>query len=342
MALLPLKPDVKNLFIAGPFASDAYVQLSNYYGLSGNIVTILEGITDAVSPGTTIEHKVGFLPFRENINPIDWVTGDAHRYEVIIAVLGISNYLEGEEGDALASEFKGDRLDLSLPANQIEFLKKLRENGDKPIISIVLGGSPAFMEEVHENSDAVLWAWYPGEQGGTAVADVIFGKENPSGRLPISFPRRDQELPAYEDYSMTNRTYRYFKEEPFYPFGYGLSFTKFSYTNLTFSEGQATVTVKNEGETTGEEVVQLYLNFEVKGETMPNYALKAFERVSLEPGESQQVTFNLGDEMLTYYTSDGKQKLHMKDFKIYVGGSCPSPRAEELGSPACQILTPTR
>lgn len=329
--VLPLDPNMRSLFVTGPFATDTYVSMGNYYGMSGNIVTILEGLTNTVSPGTSIVHNVGFLPFSEINKPNAYLAGTAHRSDAIVIVLGTSCYLEGEEGDAIASKTKGDRLDLSLPKNQIDFLKQFREKGDKPIIAVVMGGSPAFMEEVHENADAVLWVWYPGEQGGTAVADVIFGKENPSGRLPISFPGKEQIIPAFEDYAMHNRTYRYFDEEPFYPFGFGLSFSKFSYSDLSVNEKTITVSVKNESDFEGEEVVQLYLNFSAKGIELPKYALKAFRRVLLKPGETRQIQFRLTNEMLVYYDNEGKQKKAKKEITVFVGGGCPSPRIIEFG-----------
>jgi len=330
--VLPLKSNLRNLSVLGPFATDSYVQLGNYHGLSGNVVTVLEGLINKVDAGTTIEYKVGFLPFTQNINPTGWVTSDAHRYDAIVVVMGISNMIEGEEGDALASEYKGDRLDLALPQNQIDFINKLRKNGDKPIITIMMGGSPVYMEDVHENSDAVLWVWYPGEQGGTALADILFGNENPSGRLPISFPRNDQQLPDYEDYSMHNRTYRYMTEEPFYPFGYGLSYTTFSYCDLHLDDPRnISVKVQNDGNVAGEEVVQLYLKTAVDGIAMPNYALKTFKRVRLDPGEEKTVGFSITDEMLVYYDDEGTKHFAKQNITVYIGGSCPSKRAVELG-----------
>ena len=162
---------------------------------------------------------------------------------------------------------KGDRFDVSLPANQVAFVKKMRENARKLVV-VVLSGSPVAMPEVHEVADAVVFAWYPGMEGGRAIADVLFGDAVPSGRLPLTFPKSMDQLPPYEDYSMEGRTYRFMKEEPLYPFGFGLSTTTFSYGPLELSQATigpdgeltASVSVSNQGELAGDEVVQLYVS----------------------------------------------------------------------------------
>jgi beta-glucosidase len=252
--------------------------------------------------------------------------------------------LEGEEGESIASPTFGDRLDYNLPKNQIDFLKKLREKNDKPIIAIITGGSPMNLAEVHELCDAVVLAWYPGEEGGNAVADVVFGKVSPSGKLPITFPKSLDQLPAYEDYHMAGRTYRYLAAEPMYPFGYGLSYAKFTYASVKLASAkiarnkpvEVTATVTNSGKVEGEEVVQLYLTHPPKaGAQTPLFALKGFQRVKLAPGASTTVRFTLTPEMLALIDAKGVAVNAAGPVKVWVGGALPSARSVALGaSPA--------
>jgi len=341
--VLPLKKDLRKLYLVGPYATSAEILLGNYYGVSANMVTILEGITGAVSAGTTVEYKYGFLPDRPNVNPIDWSTGDAGNFDATIVTLGISGLLEGEEGESVASPSKGDRFDLALPQCQIDYLKKIRAAaGDKPLIAIITGGSPVLMNEVYDLADAIIWVWYPGEQGGAAIADVIFGDVNPSGRLPLTFPKSVEQLPAYEDYSMTNRTYRYMKDDPFFPFGFGLSYTQFEYSAAKVSKPsvkkdeklQVEVMVKNTGSVKGEEVVQLYLTDVQASAPSPLYAMKGFKRVMLNAGESKTVSFEITPQMMELITAEGEAILEKGDFKVTIGGSSPGKRSAELGAAA--------
>lgn len=194
------------------------------------------------------------------------------------------------------------------------------------------------MEE--ENVPAIINAWYGGEAAGTAVADVLFGDYSPSGRLPVTFYKSDTDLPPFDDYSMQNRTYRYFKGEALYPFGFGLSYTKFSYNNLKLSKKtinknesvNAEVTVTNTGKIKGDEIVQLYLTHLENGVDVPLYSLKGFKRITLAPGASEKVNFKITPDMMKLVNEDGKSVLNSGDIKINIGGSLPSKRSEELGA----------
>ena len=338
--VLPLNKDIRNLYVLGPYATDGEILLGNYYGASGNLVTILEGIVSKVSLGSTVQYKHGFLADRENINPIDWSTGEAHDYDAIIVTMGISGLLEGEEGESIASPHKGDRPDIGLPENQVKYLKKLRSKGDKPIIVIMTGGSPISIPEVYDMADAIVWAWYPGEQGGNAIADVIFGDVNPSGRLSVTFPQSVDQLPPYEDYSMEGRTYKYMTEKPLFPFGFGLSYSKFEYKDIILNHEEikrrdtvkVVVQVKNVGDMSGEDVVQLYLTDVQSSVRTPAYTLCGFERVELSPGEQTTVTFEICPKMLRIIDKEGRSKYERGDFKVTVGGCSPGDRAIELGA----------
>jgi beta-glucosidase len=348
--VLPLRPDLGKYFVTGPNATSVEALLGNYYGVNGQMSTILEGLVSAVQPGSQIEYKQGALLDRPNINPIDWTTGEAKQTDAILVVLGITGVLEGEEGESIASAHTGDRLDYNLPQNQIDFLKKLRQGSKTPIIAIITGGSPMNLSEVHELADAVLLTWYPGEEGGNAVADLVFGKASPSGRLPVTFPKSLAQLPAYESYGMKGRTYRYLEAEPMYPFGYGLSYGKFTYSGAKLSATKTaknkpielTATVTNIGKMASEEVVQLYLTHPTKaGVQTPLFALKGYKRVRLAPGASQAVKFTLTPDMLALIGKDGTASVPSGPVTVWVGGSLPSSRSLALGAakPASAVLT---
>lgn len=338
--VLPLKKDTRYIYVVGPNATNAEVLLGNYYGVSDNLNTILAGIAAKVPPGCFIQYKQGCLLDRENINPIDWTTGEAKQADATIAVMGLSGNLEGEEGESIASATKGDRLDIGLPANQINFLKKLREGNTKPIIVIVTGGGPIAMPEVEELADAILFVWYPGEEGGNAVGDILYGDAVPSGRLPVTFPRSLDQLPPFEDYSMTGRTYRFMEKEPLYPFGFGLSYTSFSFSDLRLSTDQlqkgktlqVKVSVSNTGKLEAEEVVQLYVKPPRAAFRVPLASLRGVKRVLLAPGRTQDVEFTLAPEDLSVVDDKGNLVQIGGEYEIVVGESSPSSRSEALGA----------
>ena len=349
--ILPLDRNIRNLYVTGPFASSSEVLLGNYYGLSGKTTNILDGITANVSVGTTINYKQGILPYQANVNPIDWTTGEAKQMgDVIIAVMGLSGAYEGEEGEAIASPHKGDRLSLDLPEHQIAFLRKLRKDNDKPVIVVLTAGTPVNLTEIAELADAIVFAWYPGQEGGKAVADILFGERSPSGRLPITFPKSEAQLPPYDDYSMQGRTYRYMTQEPMYPFGFGLSYAQVKFDNITLGNTQAlasknepqenmtvTVNVTNTGEREFEEVVQLYLKTPDAGVSQPLHSLKGFTRIKLAAGQTEQVLFNIPKKHLYSINEQGKPVLLKGQYSVIVGNASPGNRSETLGAAKPQI-----
>lgn len=338
--VLPLDKNIKSLYVTGPFATSAEVLIGNYYGVSNNMVNMLEGITRKVSAGTSINYKPGCLPFGENLNPIDWTTGEAKFADAMIVCLGITQQMEGEEGDAIASPTKGDRFDLRLPANQISFLKKLRRNNKKPIIVILTGGSPMVIPEVEELADAILFAWYPGQEGGRAVGDIIFGERSPSGKLPITFPKNMDQLPPFEDYSMKERTYRYFTGEPLYPFGYGLSYSVFSYSGLAVSNASISkndslnvwVKLTNSGNVDADEVTQFYIQTPMSGVNQPISSLKGFVRKHVKAGQTITVNVTLKANDLLTYDDLGNKQLLKGNYTLIVGNASPGKRSLELGA----------
>ncbi|MDR1301909.1 MAG: glycoside hydrolase family 3 C-terminal domain-containing protein, partial [Treponema sp.] len=231
--LLPLKKKAQKILLIGPGAANPHTLLGNYYGISPRLVTILEGLAEKIHGeyGITLEYRQACLQYEKN-HPSNIIFGEATESDVIIGVFGLDGAMEGEEGDAIASNSNGDRETIELPPWQLEYLRKIRAGG-KPLILILTGGSPiAFPEDI---ADAILFVWYPGEQGGTAVADILFGDKAPSGKLPITFPASTAQLPPYDNYAMQGRTYRYMQEQPLYPFGFGLSYTRFRIDTVMLS-----------------------------------------------------------------------------------------------------------
>jgi len=347
--VLPLRNDLHKYYVTGPNAAVIEPLIGNYYGVNKKMVTVLEGMAGHIKPGSQLTYRQGVLLATDNLKSSDWASGEAKTSDVTIYVMGLSGLIEGEEGASIASSTSGDRLNYNLPGNQIDYLKKLKADNKKPVIAVVTGGSPMNLSEVQKIADAVLLVWYPGEEGGNAIADVLFGKVSPSGKLPITFPKSFDDLPPFEDYSMKGRTYRYMDKEPMYPFGFGLSYTTFSYNDLKLSKTKikknesidAEVTVTNTGKVASDEVVQLYLTHLPGGAEVPLYSLKGFKRINLAPGASEKVKFKITPDMMKLVNNDGKSVLNSGDIKISIGGSLPSQRSVELGAakPVDAVLT---
>jgi beta-glucosidase len=255
----------------------------------------------------------------------------ARQADVVVMVMGISPSVEGEEMEVKAEGFRGgDRTDIALPREQDDLIKAVHALG-KPIVLVLLGGSALAVNWADHNIGAILDAWYPGEEGGTAIADVLFGDYNPSGRLPVTFYKSVDQLPAFDDYRMEGRTYRYFKGDPLYPFGFGLSYTQFKYRDLKFSKDsiapgnpvRVEVEVQNVGKLSGEEVVQLYLTDVGALFPVPIRSLAGIGRVSLKPGEKRNVSFTLSPEQMSLIDDKGKRVIEPGRFIVTVGGKQP-------------------
>jgi beta-glucosidase len=259
--------------------------------------------------------------------------GVAKQADLIVAVLGLAGELEGEEMPIKIEGFSGgDRTSLNLPAAQEQVLKDLVATG-KPVVLVLMNGSALAVNWADQHVKAILEAWYPGEEGGTAVAEALAGDFSPGGRLPLTFYKSVDQLPAFEDYTMKGRTYRYFTGEPLYPFGYGLSYTTFEYSNLSFDKPSldatdnltASVDVKNSGNMAGDEVVELYLTHpELDG--APVRSLAGFHRVHVEPGATEHVQITVPNRQLSVVDADGTRKIAAGDLQVWVGGGQPGPR----------------
>lgn len=254
----------------------------------------------------------------------------ARQADTVIMVMGISPMIEGEEMDVKLEGFRGgDRTDIQLPEPQRDLIKAVHALG-KPVVLVLMGGSALAVNWESENIPAILKAWYPGQEGGTAIADVLFGDYNPAGRLPVTFYRSVNDRPPFEDYKMAGRTYRYFTGETLYPFGYGLSYTKFAYSNLRFKDKIKTgetlkisVDVRNTGKFEGDEVVQLYVSNQKASVPVPIRSLEGFRRIRLKPNERKTVSFELTPRQLSVVLENGKRIAESGEFLISAGGEQP-------------------
>ncbi|NQT94621.1 MAG: glycoside hydrolase family 3 C-terminal domain-containing protein, partial [Lentisphaerae bacterium] len=228
------------------------------------------------------------------------------------------------------SDGGGDRADIGLPGRQLDLLEYLPHRG-KPVVLVLLSGSPIDVSRFEDRVDAIVYAWYPGEAGGRAIADVLFGDYNPAGRLPVSFVKSKDELPPITDYSMAGRTYRFMTDPPAYHFGHGLSYTTFAYSNPSLDKAaigpddsaEVSVDVTNTGARAGDEVVQLYIKDTVASVPVPIVRLAGFTRIGLQPGETRTVTFRIGPESLVCYADDGAPFVEPGEFVLFLGGGQP-------------------
>ena len=337
--LLPLdKSRIKSIGIIGPNANNRRALIGNYEGTASRYVTILEGFQDYLKDDVRIltsegchlyKNKVGGLSIDND--RISEVKGVCKASDVIIACMGLDSGLEGEEGDQGNEFASGDKPNLNLPGIQEQILKTIYESG-KPVILVLLSGSALAVNWADEKLNAIIQGWYPGAMGGQAIAEMVFGEFSPEGKLPITFYRTTEELPDFKDYSMKDRTYRYMKKEALYPFGYGLSYTNYTYSDITCSSEVITndgidlsVRIKNTGEYAGRETVQVYVK--VNYEDAPNAQLKAFTKVELKRGEERIVRLHLSVEAFSLFDESGRQKVYGTDYTIYVGGSQPDARS---------------
>jgi len=257
----------------------------------------------------------------------------AKNADLVVAMVGLSPQLEGEEMSIHVEGFSGgDRTDIKLPQPQENLLEQLAATG-KPMVAVLLNGSALAVNWAQQHANAILEAWYPGEAGGKAIADTLIGKNNPGGRLPVTFYNSLDDLPAFTDYSMNNRTYRYFKGKTLYDFGYGLSYTKFAYSHLKLStptlHAGDTLTVeadvRNAGKVAGDEVAELYLTppKDGNGGLSPNVQLESFQRIHLAPGQIEHVTFKLASRQLSEVDTNGTRLVQAGSYTVSVGGSQP-------------------
>ncbi len=325
--LLPLnKKDYGAIMVVGSNAASLDALLGNYHGVSSKAVNFVEGITAAVGPGTRVEYDLG-CDYTDTVHFGGiWAAGNA---DITVAVLGLNAVYEGEEGDAFLAEGGGDKKSLSLPASHIAYLKALRKANKKPIIAVITSGSAVDIAAIEPFADAIILAWYPGEQGGNALADILFGNVSPAGRLPVTFYNSLADLPPYDNYASKGHGYRYYNGKVQYPFGYGLSYTSFKYEwnkqpvaampglkdSISFS-----LKIANTGNYDGDEVVQVYIKYP-PAERMPFKELKAFKRVHTSKEGVAIADFKIAvSELQKWDLQKHQWKLYSGNYKIIVGG----------------------
>jgi beta-glucosidase len=340
--LLPLKKTPAVIAVIGPNADNLDALLGNYNGTPSHPVTILAGIRARFAQSQVLYVQGTGLVEADQSG--DQAVDAVRKADLVIMVAGLSPHIEGEEMKVEAEGFSGgDRTSLDLPVPQQKLLERVQALG-KPTVLVLMNGSPLGISWADQNIPAIVEAWYPGGEGGTAVAALLAGDFSPAGRLPLTFYRSVDQLPPFDDYSMSKRTYRYFAGEPLYPFGYGLSYTSFAYSNGQVSKPRVgasadvtvSVDVTNSGGMAGDEVVQLYLTHPGMAGA-PLRALKGFQRIHLDKGEKKSVAFTLHARDLSIVDKSGKHRIVPGQVDVWVGGSQPVGR--EGLTPAAGLKT---
>ena len=339
--LLPLRLDYESLLVTGPTAANTTALLGNYYGFSPRLVTLAEGILARAPESCRVVYRMG-CPLSSPMAPgVNYTFGTAAENEVTVAILGLDPTLEGEEGDTVASPSGGDRETIELPAVQRAFLAELRQHAKKLVV-VLTGGGAIAAPEVHELADAILHVWYPGCEGGHALAAVLFGDVSPAGKHPITVPDRTADLPPFDDYAMRGRTYRFATVPPLYPFGFGLTYTRLGYGPLvlgakTLGLGESVrveARLANSGGRPVTETVQCYVTPPAGWPDAPAATLVAFQRVAVAPGQTVAVTFTLPAAAFAQVDAAGHSVHAPGTYGVVVGSASPGPRALALGAPA--------
>ncbi len=346
--ILPLNKDaIKTIGVVGPNADSRGALIGNYHGTASQYITVLEGIREKLSSDTRILYSEGCHLWKENVQDLSdkkmqdrqaEVEAVADYSDLLVVVLGLDERLEGEEGDQGNQFASGDKLDLNLPLSQRQLLHTAL-SCNKPTIVINMSGSSLDLSEAEDKANAVLQAWYPGALGGRDVAEILFGEVSPSGKLPVTFYKDTADFPDFKDYSMKNKTYRFFEGTPLYPFGYGLTYGKCQAKEMSVdvktADGEidgATVKVKvvNSGKVATDDVLQVYVQDTGYELAIPNPCLAGFERVNLAAGEEKEITIELPKRAFTSVDNEGERKVFSKNFKVFAGFGQPDKRTEEL------------
>lgn len=338
--VLPISKKIKSVAVIGPYANDTAVLLGNYNGIPSSPVTLLQGIMNRVGKNLkSVKFEIGAAKPEDvaksgngNINfdqQQQQALKVAAKADLIIFCGGISPNLEGEEMDVKVEGFKGgDRTNLEIPANQTELLRKLK-NLNKPVVLVITNGSALSVVKVDPFADAIVETWYPGQEGGNALADILFGDYNPAGRLPVTFYNSVSDLPAFEDYSMKGRTYRYFEGAPYYPFGFGMSYSSFQYSDLSVSLTSDSLFVffkiRNTSKRDGDEVPQVYIRHPESLIDRPLSTLVGFDRRPIPAGADQKFMIRIPFSRLRYYSIiKGDYEIPKGAYELHVGSSSKS------------------
>ena len=341
--ILPLdKAQLKSVAVIGPNANSLDALRGNYYGTSAEPVTFLDGIRKELGDDVKIYYSEGCHLFKDRVehlaeanDRIAEAMAMVQAADVTILCLGLDANIEGEEGDEGNAFAGGDKLSLELPISQRILLEKVLAAG-KPTVLVLAAGSS--LNPHADRAGAILQVWYPGECGGTALANILFGKVSPSGKLPVTFYESTDALPEFTDYSMAGRTYRYLNGNVLYPFGFGLTYSTVSLSDMTFADGEVSVTVTNTGSFDTDEVVQVYVRDLESPFEVTNYRLCAFQRVSLKAGISERVSLPLDKNAFTLVNDEGKRVPGSGKYRLWAGISQPDALSESLsGTPALSL-----
>jgi beta-glucosidase len=340
--ILPLdKTKIKNIAVMGPNANSIIALEGNYHGTANQYHTVLEAIRSKL-PEARVNYSEGCHLYEYKLEDPGYAgdrLGEVKTHvdlaDVVVVVTGLDETLEGEE--MVGKDISGDKDTLLLPQCQRDLIRTACER-NKPVILVNLTGSAIDFEYGNEHAAAIIQAWYPGAMGGKAVADLIFGDYSPSGRLPVTFYHEENKLPNFEDYSMEGRTYKFIKEEPLFPFGFGLSYTRFAYSNLQLDQTKlipgekltGKVTVTNIGEVEGDEIVQIYLRDDKASVRVPHHKLCGIKRVTLKPQEAVTVSFTIEEDQFMIIHEDGTKEYETGSFTVFAGGSQPDAFSEAL------------
>ncbi len=347
--LLPLnKSEYKTIGVIGPNANNRKALVGNYEGTASKYTTVLEGLQEFLGDETQILYSQGCHLFKDKIGALcqphdldSEVQAVCDASDLVVVVLGLDADLEGEEGDAGNEFSSGDKPNINLPGLQEDILKLAHKSG-KPLVLVLLSGSALAVKWADENVPVIIQGWYPGARGGEALAKLIFGEMNFEGKLPITFYNSDDELPGFTDYSMQNRTYRYMKNEALYPFGFGLSYSKFNYTDLSvdysnLSQNNMKISGKitNESEFDGCETTQVYIK--TPNDYGLNYQLKAVKKVSLKANETKSFEITLNPKSFAVYDEEAVLKILKGKFYVSIGSGQPDSRTEMLSNTKVSI-----
>ncbi len=341
--ILPLDKDkISSIGIIGPNANNRKALVGNYEGTASRYYTITEGIQDYVGDDIRVHYSDGCHLYKDRVSGLGMendrlaeVKGVCDQSDIIIACMGLDAGLEGEEGD-MGNEFaSGDKPNLNLPGIQQEILEAIY-GCNKPVILVLLSGSALAVTWAHDHIPAIIQGWYPGAQGGRAIASLLFGEFSPEGKLPVTFYRTSEELPDIRNYDMKGRTYRYMDKEALYPFGYGLSYSQWALSDIEVSSneisGDEAIEIKarltNQGQVAGRETVQVYVKY--LGDGRPNPQLKGVKKVYVEPGKSEMITISLEPKAFGLFNEAGNRLIHKGQYEVYVGTGQPDSRTTAL------------
>ena len=336
----------------GPNSNNRKALIGNYEGTASRYFTIAEGIQEYVGEDIRVLVSEGCHLYKEKISNLSRgqdrdseVKAICDASDVVVMCLGMDSGLEGEEGDHGNQYASGDKPNLNLPGRQQEILEIAHASG-KPVVLVLLSGSALAVSWADEHIPAIVQGWYPGAQGGRAIARVLFGEKNPEGRMPVTFYRTTEELPEFTDYSMKGRTYRYMEQEALYPFGYGLSYTDFTYTDAAVSSDtlggdgiEVKAVVTNTGDREGTETVQVYVKADREG--TPNAQLKGIRKVALQAGESREIAIKLPISAFALYDEQAVNRVGRGRYLVSIGGTQPESRSEKRTGKKVAVLSVT-